>query len=78
MEKIFYISAGFVGGDGSKDRPFGSFIEARDTIRTLRAAGTVCAGDAVTVLVHGGEYDFAETFVLDERDAGREGRTHDV
>ncbi len=73
MEKIFYISAGFVGGDGSKDRPFGSFIEARDTIRTLRAAGTVCAGDAVTVLVHGGEYDFAETFVLDERDAGREG-----
>ena len=73
MEKIFYISAGFAGGDGSKDKPFGSFPEARDSIRALRADGTIGADDAVTVLVRQGEYDFAETFLLDERDAGREG-----
>ena len=73
MEKIFYISAGFAGGDGSKDKPFGSFPEARDSIRALRADGTIGADDAVTVLVRQGEYDFVETFLLDERDAGREG-----
>jgi len=50
------------------DGPFATLARARDAVRALRADGAATAG--VTIVVRGGFYSFAETLVLDTRDAG--------
>jgi hypothetical protein len=58
-------------GDGSAGQPFASLERARDEIRARRQAGSIPAG-GVEVLVHPGEYQVRQTFVLAERDSGTE------
>ena len=54
-------------GDGT-DGPFATLRRARDAVRSAKAAGGITGGG--TVVVRGGFYAFAETLVLDARDAG--------
>lgn len=56
-------------GDGSAGQPFASLERARDEIRARRQAGSIPEG-GVEVLVHSGEYQVRQTFVLAERDSG--------
>ncbi len=58
-------------GDGSAGQPFASLERARDEIRARRQAGSIPVG-GVEVLVHPGEYQVRQTFVLAERDSGTE------
>lgn len=58
-------------GDGSAGQPFASLERARDEIRARRQAGSIPEG-GVEVLVHPGEYQVRQTFVLAERDSGTE------
>ena len=73
MEKKLHISAkGSCGGDGSVKKPFRSLEEARDAVRGLRSSGKISGDDAVTFIIHGGEYYQEHTFVLEEIDSGSE------
>lgn len=57
-------------GTGSERAPYRTLAEARDSIRLKRAAGTLGAGDAVTVLVAPGVYRLEQTFALTAEDGG--------
>ena len=58
-------------GNGSAKKPFASLERARDEIRARRKSGSLPKG-GVTVLVHGGEYQVSQTFLLSESDSGTE------
>src|ERR1035438_1117545 len=58
-------------GDGSAKKPFASLERARDEIRARRKSGSL-PGGGVAVLVHGGEYQVSQTFLLSESDSGTE------
>src|SRR5688500_18370349 len=80
---VFILSVGFshaqihvsptgkAEGDGSAAAPFGSLDQARDRIRTMKAAGPLPAGP-VTVWIHGGLYEVKSTFKLEPQDSGTE------
>ena len=47
-EKMYiFVKAGAEGGDGSKDNPLGSLIEARDKIREIKKNGQYPEGGIV-------------------------------
>src|ERR1035438_1727496 len=58
-------------GDGSAKKPFASLERARDEIRARRKSGSL-PGGGVAVLVHGGEYQVSQTFLISESDSGTE------
>lgn len=66
-----FVQSGAQGGDGSFVLPFGSFNEARDYIRGLKASRTYPAG-GVTVFFREGKYFLSEGIMLDENDSGTE------
>ncbi len=73
MELKLHISAqDSCVGDGSVKKPFSSLEQARDAVREMRSSGKISKDDAVTFIIHGGEYYQEHTFVLDERDSGSE------
>ena len=59
-----------VGGDGSLAKPYKTLTQARDGIRNLRKAGTLVAGEAVTVDVQPGVYPLHASFELSAEDSG--------
>ena len=63
--------AGTDTNPGTEQQPFGSLEGARDRLRALRKAGGLPAGGA-EVVVHGGEYQVRQTFVLSAEDSGTE------
>jgi hypothetical protein len=57
-------------GDGSKQSPFQSLMQARDGIRAARRSGSLKIGEAVTVHVGPGGYRLESTFKLTVEDSG--------
>lgn len=66
-----FVEQGATNGDGSIASPFGSFNEARDYIRALKADGSY-PEKGVTVNFREGNYIVSESMVLDENDSGTE------
>ncbi len=60
--------------DGTREQPFATLARARDAVRELKAKrhGVLPEG-GVTVWLHGGRYQLAETFVLGPEDSGTDG-----
>lgn len=58
------------GGDGSRAKPYQTFVQARDAIRTLRKAGKLKRSDAVTVYLEPGDYPLSASFELTSEDSG--------
>src|ERR1039457_7228479 len=58
-------------GNGSAKKPFASLERARNEIRVRRKSGSL-PGGGVAVVVHGGEYQVSQTFLLSESDSGTE------
>ena len=57
MELKLHISAqDSCVGDGSVKKPFSSLEQARDAVREMRSSGKIPKDDAVTFIIHGGEY----------------------
>ena len=66
-----YVSAdAAAGGDGSRQRPCQTVTQARDTIRSLRKAGSLQRGEAVTVNIQPGVYPLRASFELTAQDSG--------
>jgi hypothetical protein len=65
--EVHVAPAGDDAADGSRARPVGSLIGARDAVRRLRAAGR---SGPVRVVVADGTYRFAEPLVLTPEDGG--------
>ena len=66
-----YVSAdAAAGGDGSRHKPYQTLTQARDGIRTLRKAGKLPSGEAVTVAVEPGVYPLDSSFELSAADSG--------
>ncbi len=69
-DKAFiYVSVNAEDGDGTMERPFGSFEEARDCIRRMKAEGTYPQGGAV-VYFREGIYYIDGPLTLEEQDSG--------
>jgi hypothetical protein len=67
----YYVAPhGSGNGDGSRERPFGSLVEARDALRSARKAGRVEPGNPATVYLEPGEYRLRSTFELTAEDSG--------
>ena len=65
---VFHLSPrGRDAAPGSSTRPWATLAGARDQLRRLRAAGKVAG--PVTVQVHAGQYEQAETVRFDPRDS---------
>ena len=58
------------GGDGARRRPYQTLEQARNGIRAARKAGTLKAGEAVTVFLAPGVYPLEKSFVLTAEDGG--------
>lgn len=70
-EQHLYVSAdAAAGGDGSRQRPYPSLVQARDHIRAQRNAESRKPGEAVTVHVGPGVYALDESFELSAQDSG--------
>ena len=67
-----FVQNGTKGGNGSFELPFGSFNEARDYIRGLKAENEY-PSSGVTVYFREGTYFLSESLYLDEKDSGTEG-----
>ncbi len=67
-----YIANGATDGDGSFEKPFGSFEEAKQKIRSIKATSGLPQG-GITVYVRGGEYNISEGLLLENQDSGVEG-----
>jgi hypothetical protein len=65
--EVHVAPTGDDAGDGSRAKPVGSLIGARDAVRRLRAAGKT---GPVRVVVADGTYRFAEPLVLTPEDGG--------
>ncbi len=72
-EKMYiFVKAGAEGGDGSKDKPFATFEEARDKIREIKKNGQYPDG-GVVVYFREGNYKIDNKIVLSgEQDSGTE------
>ncbi len=60
-------------GDGSRQKPYQTLVQARDAIRALRKAGALKSGEAVTVHVEPGVYPLNASFELSDADSGTAG-----
>lgn len=70
-EQVLSVAAdAAAGGDGSLQSPFQTLVQARDSIRARRQAGTLKEGEAVTVVVAPGVYPLAASFALNAEDSG--------
>ncbi|MCA9248117.1 MAG: right-handed parallel beta-helix repeat-containing protein [Planctomycetales bacterium] len=67
---LFVSAQAEAGGEGTREKPLGSLSQARDHIRALRKAGTLTAGEAVTVHVASGIYPTSSSFELTAADSG--------
>lgn len=66
-----YVSAdAAAGGDGTRQAPYQTPVQARDAIRSQRKAGTLKSGDAVTVWVQPGVYPLQASLELTAADSG--------
>lgn len=72
-ESYFVSPTAAPQGDGSKDRPFQSLVQARDTLRSARRAGTLKPGAPITVYLTPGDYRLDSTFELTTEDSGAPG-----
>ena len=70
-EKMYiFVKAGATGGDGSKDKPLGTIVEARDKIREIKAAGKYPKG-GIVVYFREGQYKIdAGMHLKGEQDSG--------
>lgn len=69
-ETAFYVSlSGNDDNPGTKEKPFATFIRARDAIRELKKGGPLPEG-GMTVNIRGGIYSITKTFTLTEEDSG--------
>ena len=73
-EKIYiFVKAGAENGDGSKDKPLGTFEEARDKIREIKQNGEYPEG-GIVVYFREGTYQMTNGVTLEnELDSGKEG-----
>ena len=72
-EKMYiFVKSGAEGGDGSKDKPFGTFNEARDAIREIKKNGEYPAG-GIVVYFREGVYPMTDKMVLKPEDSGEPG-----
>lgn len=59
---------------GTNDKPFASLEKARDAIRAVKSTNGGKLKEAMTVVLHGGEYVLKQTFELTPRDSGEKGK----
>ena len=69
MKKIFVDGKTEATGDGSIEKPFKTFEEAKSEIRNFKKNGEYPTG-GIKVLVRGGNYYFPNGFELSEEDSG--------
>ena len=67
---VFVSADAASGGDGSRGKPYQSLTQARDGLRAARKAGTLKAGEAVTVSLEPGVYSLSASFELNSSDSG--------
>ena len=67
--KNLYVESGKTGGDGSKEKPFGSIEEAQSAVKKARENMN---GDIV-VNIAPGEYELEEALEFTNEDAGKNG-----
>ena len=67
---VFVSPAATPDGDGSRQKPYQTLVQARDAIRALRKAGTLKAGEAVTVCLQPGNYPLNASLELTAADSG--------
>ncbi|TWU42055.1 right-handed parallel beta-helix repeat-containing protein [Novipirellula artificiosorum] len=72
-QKELYVAAEVTAlGDGSRQTPFATLVEARDAIRQARTSGDLQADDTVTVWIGPGIYQLEKSFELSAVDSGTE------
>lgn len=59
--------------DGSKEKPYGALVQARDAIRARRGCAAIESDEKVTVHVGPGTYRLRESFKLQAEDSGTAG-----
>lgn len=64
-----YVQNGAENGDGSIDKPFGTFEEARDKIRSIKAENQY-PKNGITVYFREGKYALSQSALLTEEDSG--------
>lgn len=70
-ERGFHVAVNArAGGDGTAGAPFQTLAQARDATRAERKAGTLKAGDTVTINIGAGVYRLEKTFDLGADDGG--------
>ncbi len=67
-----YIANGATDGDGSFEKPFGTFKEAQAAIRAIKEKGGLPKG-GINVYVRGGEYNLTEGISFGTEDSGETG-----
>lgn len=73
-ERTIFVNGNAVdGGDGSKNKPFRTIVQARDAIRAWKKTGAIKPDDRITVLVSPGVYRLENTFELTAEDSGTAG-----
>ena len=71
-EKLYlFVKAGATNGDGSKEKPFATFEEARDKIREIKNSGEYPEG-GVVVYFREGSYSITKSIELTNQDSGTE------
>lgn len=70
--KLFVSLSAEAGGDGSIDKPFASFEEAKKAVRKMKEDNSYPDG-GVTVMIREGNYYMAESLTLESEDSGIEG-----
>jgi len=70
-EVTIYVAPGAAsGGDGTRQKPYQTLVQARDAIRALRKAGSLAGKTPVTVELAPGDYQLGASFELTEADGG--------
>jgi parallel beta-helix repeat protein len=67
---LYVMNNAQAGGDGSQARPFQSLTQARDAIRTARAAKPLQDNQAITITLAPGIYQLETSFELTAADSG--------
>ncbi|MFH1300915.1 MAG: right-handed parallel beta-helix repeat-containing protein [Planctomycetota bacterium] len=68
-----YVNGNGPDGNGSKERPFQSIQEARDTIRIMRRDEKLKPEDRVTVHIEPSVYSFRSSLTFEKNDGGSKG-----
>ena len=75
MAADFHVApAGKDTNPGTADKPFASLEKARDAVRAAKAANGGKLKEAMTVILHGGDYVLKQTFELTPQDSGEKGK----